>query len=75
MPQKAILKSCNIWRGKKKHLFSSAYKHLNLFPPELLHLKAISQKMAAQAVFISVAAYSNPADKQQPLQLKNKKTN
>lgn len=59
---------------KKKPPLPSAHNRLNLSPPELLCLKDISQKMAAQAVFTSVAAYSNPVDKQQPFQLKNKKT-
>lgn len=59
---------------KKKLPWPSACNRLNLSPPELLRLEDMSQKMAAQAVFTSVAAYSNPTDKQQPFQLKNKKT-
>lgn len=52
----------------------SVHNRFNLSPPELLCLKDISQKTAAQAVFTSAAAYSNLVDKQQPFQLKNKKT-
>lgn len=68
MLQKALLKHCNRWRKK-----ASCAPHLNLSPPELFCLKDRSQTMAAQAVFISGAADSNPQDKQQPSQLMNEK--
>lgn len=57
--QKAPLKSCNRWRGKKPPL-PSAHNRLHFSPPEPLCPKDRSQKTAAQAAFASVAASSNP---------------
>lgn len=56
--------------GEKPPL-PSAHNCLTLSPPELLCLKDKSPKMAAQAALTSVAACSNPVDKQQPFQLKH----